>query len=74
MKLGNQVSIDKTMCKGCALCTTACPRKLLKLDTDQINGKGYHPSAMTAQELCISCAMCAIICPESAITVGYGEG
>ena len=64
-----KITVDETLCKGCELCVTACPRGLLKLDTDRINGKGYHPSTLTDPEKCIGCAMCAMMCPDVAITV-----
>ena len=65
----NKVTIDETVCKGCALCTVTCPRKILQLDAGRLNAKGYHPATMTEQEKCTACAMCAIMCPDSAITV-----
>jgi 2-oxoglutarate ferredoxin oxidoreductase subunit delta len=72
MTLVNKVTIDETVCKGCALCTVACPQKILQLEAGRLNTKGYHPSIITAQEKCIACAMCAIMCPDSAITVEKG--
>ncbi|MCL1975081.1 MAG: 4Fe-4S binding protein [Firmicutes bacterium] len=65
----NKVTIDETVCKGCALCTVTCPKKILQLDASRLNAKAYHPAIMIAQEKCIACAMCATICPDSAITV-----
>ncbi|MCL1816647.1 MAG: 4Fe-4S dicluster domain-containing protein [Clostridiales bacterium] len=72
MTLVNKVTIDEAVCKGCALCTATCPKKLLVLDASRLNAKAYHPAIMTAQENCLACAMCAIICPDSAITVEKG--
>ena len=31
-------------CKGCGLCIDACPKGLIKLASDKINQKGYHPA------------------------------
>lgn len=64
-----KVTVDENICKGCGLCTTACPRKIMTLDSDRLNKKGYHPAHVTDMEKCIGCAMCAIICPDVAITV-----
>jgi 2-oxoglutarate ferredoxin oxidoreductase subunit delta len=72
MRLANKVTIDEAVCKGCALCTVACPRKILELDAARLNAKGYHPAVWAGPETCIACAMCAIICPDSAITVEKG--
>ncbi|MDR3332530.1 MAG: 4Fe-4S binding protein [Synergistaceae bacterium] len=67
--MGNRVIIDENVCKGCALCTTVCPKKILFIDKGRLNDKGYNPSAVTDMNLCIACAMCATICPDSAIRV-----
>lgn len=61
--------IDEKVCKGCGLCVSVCPKKILELAPDRINPKGYNPSQCINQEECIGCGMCAIICPDSAITV-----
>jgi len=64
-----KVTFDEAKCKGCGLCVTACPKKLIEFDKDRINKKGYHPVAVKNQDLCASCAMCAIICPHVVITI-----
>lgn len=65
-----KIVIDETRCKGCALCTVACPRNLLRL-SDKINKLGYLPAEMPAgcEQDCTSCALCAQMCPDVAITV-----
>ena len=65
----NRVTIDENICKGCALCTVACPLRIMQLDSGRLNRKGYHPATVTEQEKCVACAMCATICPDSAILV-----
>jgi len=64
-----KITINETLCKGCAMCVNACPKKILELAKDRINSKGYHPASMTNQEACIACAFCATMCPDCAITV-----
>ncbi len=64
-----KVTVDELICKGCGLCVSVCPKKLLRLASDRISSKGYNPAEMTDSSLCIGCAMCGIICPDSAITV-----
>ena len=68
----NKVTIDEAICKGCALCTVACPHKIVTLDAGRLNLKGFHPAIITEQEKCSACAMCAIMCPDSAIVVEKG--
>lgn len=64
-----KITIDETLCKGCGLCVTVCPKKIIALDKSKINAKGYHPAASIDQDSCIGCAFCAIMCPDVAITV-----
>ncbi len=56
-------------CKGCGLCVTACPKKILALATDKINGKGHHPVECIDESSCIGCAFCATMCPDCIIKV-----
>lgn len=64
-----KVTFDKELCKGCGLCTTACPKQIVKLMENEINAKGYHPAGVTNQDECIGCAFCATMCPDCVITV-----
>ncbi|MBE0599080.1 MAG: ferredoxin family protein [Desulfuromonadales bacterium] len=65
-----RIVIDEARCKGCALCTIACPRHLISL-SDKINKQGFLPAVISAEESerCTSCALCAQMCPDVAITV-----
>lgn len=65
----NRVTFDIDRCKGCGLCVGVCPKKILSLDTDSLNKKGYHPAKITDRDACIACAMCATICPDVVIRV-----
>ncbi len=65
----NRVTFNVDLCKGCGLCVTACPKKILELDAESLNKKGYHPAKITNQDACIACAMCATMCPDVVITV-----
>ena len=46
----NKVTFKTDVCKGCGLCVTACPKKIVVLATDELNQKGYHPAVITDQE------------------------
>ncbi len=63
-----RIEIDEMRCKGCGLCTIACPQKLITL-SDHINIQGYTPAVMTSPEKCTGCALCAEMCPDVALLV-----
>ncbi len=64
-----KVTFNLNRCKGCGLCVSVCPKKILWLDETVTNVKGYHPSGISDQSKCIACGNCAKICPDSVITV-----
>lgn len=68
-KAKGTVTFNENICKGCGLCTVACPVKIMTLDTSRINAKGYHPATVVNMDLCIGCANCATMCPDNVITV-----
>lgn len=64
-----KVTFNESICKGCQLCTTVCPKNIVVMATDRINTKGYHPATVEKMEECIGCTNCALICPDCVITV-----
>jgi len=64
-----KVTINQDACKGCGLCVTACPKKIVVLSKTTINAKGYNPVEITDMSLCIGCANCARMCPDLVLTV-----
>lgn len=65
-----KMKVDFDRCKGCGLCTTSCPKKIVELQTEKLNSKGYYTAVCIDDEACIGCALCAIMCPDCAITIG----
>ncbi len=63
-----QILFREERCKGCKLCATACPRKLIVM-SERINEMGYHPAAIVDADKCTGCALCAIMCPDLVIEV-----
>jgi 2-oxoglutarate ferredoxin oxidoreductase subunit delta len=65
-----RILIDEKMCKGCILCTTACPKGVIAMAEDRFTPKGYHPAELVDPDgECTGCAICALMCPEAAIMV-----
>lgn len=68
-KARGSITVDRELCKGCGICITVCPVKILGFDEENVNSKGYHPMQCLEPEKCIACASCGIMCPDAAITV-----
>jgi len=66
----NRIDIDPVYCKGCALCTIACPQQLIEM-SDTLNEQGFMPALISPANLarCTACALCARMCPDAAIRV-----
>jgi len=64
-----KVTFKDEDCKGCGLCVAFCPQKILVLNWEKINPKGYNQIKVLEPERCIACAFCALMCPDSVITV-----
>jgi len=69
-----KIFIDESRCKGCALCTIACPKTLLQLSS-RMNQYGFLAVELVpdGEAACTSCALCAQMCPDVAITVRREE-
>lgn len=63
-----QVSFDTERCKGCELCVTVCPKKIIGL-SPATNSMGFHPAMVSDPSKCTGCGFCFYVCPDLAITV-----
>jgi 2-oxoglutarate ferredoxin oxidoreductase subunit delta len=63
-----KITIQKEKCKGCLLCISACPKKLISQDT-RLNRRGVKPVVFKDGSGCLGCSFCAIICPDCCIEV-----
>lgn len=63
------VVFNEERCKGCELCISVCPSKILSLHESRINSKGYHPASVMDPSRCTGCGSCGLICPDGAVTV-----
>ncbi len=58
--------IQRSWCKGCRICVTFCPKKVLELDHED---KVY----MKYPEKCIYCRLCELRCPDLVFEIKEGE-
>ncbi len=59
-----KVTFDADRCKGCSLCVSVCPKKIILLSRERINARGFHPAEIADEDACIACAFCATMCPD----------
>lgn len=65
----SRLVIKADRCKGCELCASVCPKKILEIDNKVLNHNGYHPIGIISEEECIGCGNCGIMCPDGVINV-----
>ena len=63
-----RVVIIEDRCKGCLLCTIACPKGIIHQGS-ALNRQGYKVAEVLEMDKCIGCASCALVCPDTAIRV-----
>lgn len=68
-QVSGRALIKVDQCKGCALCTIACPQGIIEIDETRLNAKGYQPALVRDMDACIGCGNCALMCPDCVITV-----
>ncbi|NIA10606.1 MAG: 4Fe-4S dicluster domain-containing protein [Nitrospiraceae bacterium] len=62
------IFVENRLCKGCNLCVSVCPKKVLELDPLTDKCKPMRPDD------CIGCKMCENMCPDFAIAVEPAGG
>lgn len=66
-KIIGAIEVNTDRCKGCALCTVACPKGVIAM-SKKVNANGYQ-YAEAINDNCIGCSSCGIVCPDGCITV-----
>lgn len=64
-----KLTFNEDRCKGCGLCVSVCPKKILRLSESKFNKEGYTAVECIDMSQCIGCAMCATMCPDVVIRV-----
>lgn len=63
------IFLIREKCQGCGLCVDVCPKKLLFLDTSEVNDRGHTPVSISDKDGCSHCALCAMMCPDCVIRI-----
>ncbi len=64
-----RIEIAEDRCKGCELCTSVCPKKIIHM-ADNFNVRGSRPAQLVDPDHeCTGCTLCALVCPDVVITV-----
>uniref|UniRef100_A0A7C4AH14 4Fe-4S dicluster domain-containing protein n=1 Tax=Fundidesulfovibrio putealis TaxID=270496 RepID=A0A7C4AH14_9BACT len=66
----SRIAINEERCKGCLLCTAACPEGILRR-SGHINSQGYKVAEAdpALAGACTGCTACARVCPDLVIMV-----
>ena len=66
------VQIIPDACKGCGICISVCPVKILAF-SGEFNSRGVHFPEVTEPEKCTSCGNCMVYCPDFAMVVDKND-
>jgi 2-oxoglutarate ferredoxin oxidoreductase subunit delta len=66
----SRIVVNEERCKGCLLCTEACPVQII-VQSARFNAHGYKVVEVRPEDKakCTGCTSCALVCPDLAITV-----
>jgi 4Fe-4S ferredoxin len=65
------LTLDKSKCTGCGICTEICPREAIEVaKTPKAEDEEAKPPTVTiSEEKCNYCGICEAICPFAALTI-----
>lgn len=66
-KVLREYRLNRDWCKGCGICVSFCPKKVLELDSKD-------KAVAIRPESCICCKLCELRCPDLAIEVISEKG
>lgn len=63
------ITINESLCKGCAFCVKFCTKDCIAIKGDKFSPLGYLLPTFINEEKCNACQVCGWMCPDLAITV-----
>lgn len=65
------LSVDRTVCVGCELCSLICPKEAVTVnkEPEKLSGKTQHAQIDVDEGKCHYCGICAAICPYGAVKI-----
>lgn len=63
-----KIEIYRNLCKGCSICISFCPFKVLNR-SEEMNSRGFYPPKVVSEERCTGCRLCELLCPDFAIAI-----
>lgn len=63
-----KIIIDKERCKGCGICISLCPLKVL-IKSGEFSSQGYNLPSPINEDKCNGCRICEYYCPDFAIFI-----
>lgn len=57
-----RIEITRAWCKGCNICVSVCPERILSIDRHEI-------AVISDPDRCTGCGLCARLCPDLAIDI-----
>ena len=63
-----KVKLDVSRCKGCFLCVSVCPKKVL-IPSTELGSKGFEMAQIDNTKECIGCGACYKMCPDYCIEI-----
>lgn len=64
----SKIKLDVSRCKGCFLCISVCPKKVMA-PSGELGAKGFETVKIVDEESCIGCGMCYKMCPDYCIEI-----
>jgi len=68
-----RIHVATEICKGCGLCSSLCPKSVLRL-SDRRNERGHTIVEADRPDECVGCLVCQFNCPDFAIYVEESKG